>query len=328
MPSTYSPNLKIELIPNGEQDGTWGSTTNTNFGTALEESIVGSVDVSFASADVTLGFANSNAAQPFRNLRLRLVGTTGGARNLIVPNIEKLYYIKNDAADTVTIKTAAGSGVAVPSGKAGVVYVDGVDVVEAITQLNTLEVQTLTASGLTAVSPAFTGTPTAPTASPGTNTTQIATTAFATLALQAVYPVGSIYINATNATNPGTLFGFGTWTAFGAGRTLIGAGGGFTGGATGGSADAVVASHSHTATSSVTDSGHSHVGRVATTLGGAQGYDGFEEGRGNPDWSTQTSTNSATTGISVSTTVDTAGVSATNANLPPYIVVYMWTRTA
>ena len=178
MPSTYSPNLKIELIPNGEQDGTWGSTTNTNFGTALEESIVGSVDVSFASADVTLGCANSNAAQPFRNLRLKLVGTTGGARNLIVPNIEKLYYIKNDAADTVTIKTAAGSGVAVPTGKAGVVYVDGVNVVEAVTQLNTLNVGTLTA-----VSPAFTGTPTATTAAPGTNTTQIATTAFTTAAI-------------------------------------------------------------------------------------------------------------------------------------------------
>lgn len=194
MPSTYSPNLKIELIPNGEQDGTWGSTTNTNFGTALEESIVGSVDVSFASADVTLGFANSNAAQPFRNLRLRLVGTTGGARNLIVPNIEKLYYIKNDAADTVTIKTAAGSGVAVPSGKAGVVYVDNVNVVEAITQLNTLNVGTLTA-----VSPAFTGTPTAPTASPGTNTTQIATTAFTTAEITAA--TGSLGTMSTQNAN-------------------------------------------------------------------------------------------------------------------------------
>jgi hypothetical protein len=176
-------------------------------------------------------------------------------------------------------------------------------------------------------SPTFTGTPIAPTAGAGTNTTQIATTAFVTAALALAFPVGAIF-SSTSSSNPATSLGFGTWTAFGAGRTLIGAGGGFAGGATGGSADAVVASHSHTATSTVSDSGHSHVGRVATTLGGAQGYSGFEEGRGNPDWATQTSTDSATTGISVATTVATAGVSATNANLPPYVVVYMWTRTA
>jgi hypothetical protein len=176
-------------------------------------------------------------------------------------------------------------------------------------------------------SPTFTGTPIAPTAGAGTNTTQIATTAFVVAALALMYPVGTIFTS-TSLTNPATSLGFGTWVAFGAGRVLVGVGGAFTAGATGGSADAVVVSHSHTATSSVSDSGHSHVGRVATTLGGYVGQDGFEEGRGNPDWSTQTSTNSATTGISVATSVASAGVSGTNANLQPYVVVYMWTRTA
>jgi hypothetical protein len=188
-------------------------------------------------------------------------------------------------------------------------------------------IATAVASKADTTSPTFTGTPLAPTAAVNTNTTQIATTAFVTAALALAFPVGAIF-SSTSSSNPATSLGFGTWTAFGAGRTLVGAGSGFTGGATGGSADAVVASHSHTATSSVSDGGHSHVGRVATTLGGSQGYSGFEEGRGNPDWATQTSTDSATTGISVSTTVATAGVSATNANLPPYVVVYMWTRTA
>lgn len=70
--------------------------------------------------------------------------------------------------------------------------------------------------------PAFTGTPTAPTATAGSNTTQLATTAFVTAALAAVYPVGSIYINATSSSNPSTLLGFGTWEAFGAGRVLVG----------------------------------------------------------------------------------------------------------
>jgi hypothetical protein len=169
------------------------------------------------------------------------------------------------------------------------------------------------------------------TQSAGTNNTTIATTAFVQAALQIMFPVGCIYTS-TVSTNPNTLFGFGTWVAFGAGRVLVGVGGSFTAGATGGSADAVLVSHTHTATSSssVSDSGHSHVGRVATTLGGSQGYNGFEEGRGNPDWATQTSSDPSTTGISVSTStsISTEGVSATNANLQPYVVVYIWNRTA
>ena len=83
MASTYS-DLKIELIGTGEQSGTWGTTTNTNLGTALGEAITGSADVPFSSADVTLTLTNTNASQSARNLRLNLTGTSGGARNLIL----------------------------------------------------------------------------------------------------------------------------------------------------------------------------------------------------------------------------------------------------
>ena len=69
---------------------------------------------------------------------------------------------------------------------------------------------------------ALTGVPTAPTAAANTETTQLATTAFVKVAREALYPVGSVYTNATVATNPGTLLGFGTWTAFSTGRVLIG----------------------------------------------------------------------------------------------------------
>ena len=71
-------------------------------------------------------------------------------------------------------------------------------------------------------SPEFTGTPTVPTASVGVSTTQAASTAFIQAAISALYPVGSIYTNASNSTNPATLLGFGTWSAFAAGRVLIG----------------------------------------------------------------------------------------------------------
>lgn len=181
-------------------------------------------------------------------------------------------------------------------------------------------------------SPTFTGTPALPTGttgvtqSAGNSSTALATTAFVQTAIAALYPVGSIYINATNSTNPGTLLGFGTWTAFGAGRVPVGfdsANSLFDAAEeTGGSADAVVVSHSHTATSTVTDPGHAHTYTINTTTTGGSG--------GGTNWASfgSTNTGSATTGVTVSTTVSTAGSSGTNANYQPYITVYMWKRTA
>jgi len=173
-------------------------------------------------------------------------------------------------------------------------------------------------------SPTFIGTPFAPTATPGTATNQIATTAFVTAALQAVYPVGSIYTNATNATNPGTLLGFGTWTAFGAGRVMVG----FNAAdplfdsaeETGGSKDAIVVSHTHTGTTS-TNGEHSH-----TYSASRNGGTGFADGtngslQGVYDTSLAGSHNH-------SFTTNSTGSSGTNANLQPYITVYLWKRTA
>ena len=167
---------------------------------------------------------------------------------------------------------------------------------------------------------ALTGTPTAPTAPFGTITTQIATTAFVQTALAALHPVGSVYINANTATNPATLLGFGTWAAFGAGRVMVGIDAGDTAfdtaGETGGSKDAIVVSHTH----SITDPGHAHSLTLMDDDNGS-GVNGATDG--DNSYSTL-STSSATTGISISST----GTSGTNANLQPYVVVYMWKRTA
>ena len=140
MASTYS-NLKFELIGTGEQVGTWGNTTNTNLGTAIEQAIVGTASVSFSSADVTLTLTNTNAAQNARALRLNLTGTSGGARNLILGSgcqIDKPYIINNGLADTVTVKNTTGTGVAVPAGKTMWVYNNGTNVVDAVTHLSSL----------------------------------------------------------------------------------------------------------------------------------------------------------------------------------------------
>lgn len=146
MASTYS-SLKIELIGTGEQTGTWGATTNTNLGTALEEAITGSADVTFASGTVTLTLTDTNATQTARNLRLNLTGTSGGAQNLIVPAIEKLYLVNNGCADTITIKNSTGTGVAVPAGKSMFVFNTGTNVVDAISYVTALATATATITG-------------------------------------------------------------------------------------------------------------------------------------------------------------------------------------
>lgn len=145
-------------------------------------------------------------------------------------------------------------------------------------------------------------------------------------ALQTLYPVGSVYINASSATNPGTLFGFGTWVAFGEGRVLLGtgtgAGGTYAAGSTGGSKDAVVVSHTHTFTGNALPT-HSHLyNDTGAYAGGSGPGEAVTQGNAN---------NRYTTAVSAGTpsgTISTDGVSGTNANLPPYITVYMWQRTA
>lgn len=138
MPSTYSA-LKIELMATGEKNTTWGDVTNTNLGVAIEEAIAGSADVTFASGNVTLSLSNTNASQVARNLRLRCTGTTGGAtRELVVPPIEKPYIVRNDCADSITVKTAAGTGVTVPAGRTMWVYTDGTNVTDVVNHLNSV----------------------------------------------------------------------------------------------------------------------------------------------------------------------------------------------
>jgi hypothetical protein len=195
-------------------------------------------------------------------------------------------------------------------------------------------IATAVATKANSASPTFTGTPALPTGttavtqSSSDNSTKLATTAFVqavTLAVKnELYPVGSIYTNATSSTNPGTLLGFGTWTAFGAGRVMVGFNSSNalfdTAEETGGSADAIVVSHTHTAT--VTDPGHKHT-QLGLTQAGSSGGGAITISSGTTPGS---DTDFATTGISVSNS--TTGSSATNANYQPYITVYMWKRTA
>ena len=181
-------------------------------------------------------------------------------------------------------------------------------------------------------SPTFTGTPTLPTGTIGVtqsslnSSTALATTAFVQAAFQILHPVGSIYINATNATNPGTLLGFGTWTAFGAGRVPVG----FdstnvlfdTAEETGGSATATLPSHTHTFTGTALPTHTHNINSSFTNLSS------ISSGTTTPIGGAQTTTTEPASGGTPAGTNSTEGASATNANYQPYITVYMWKRVS
>lgn len=146
MSSTFTA-LKIELIGTGEQSGSWGSTTNTNLGTAVEEAIVGRATVDFATdADKTITLTNTNATQLARNFVLNVTSSVslGSTRTLFVPAINKPYLIENNTTggQSITVSNSTGTGVTVPNGKRMFVYNNGTNVVDAITQLASLALTT------------------------------------------------------------------------------------------------------------------------------------------------------------------------------------------
>lgn len=311
MASSYTTLLKFNKPALG--DAGWGTSVNAGFTDMVEQSLTGAVSVAVTSGGTTTVPAISDGvSSDARNQFITITGTLTSVQTATVQlpvgtsTNFKLYFVKNSAGGTVTVTTATGTNVAVPNGASMILRVTNAGVEQA-------------ANAMT--SPAFAGVPTAPTAAYGTNTTQLATTAFVQAALQALHPVGSIYINATSSTNPATLFGFGTWVAFGAGRVPVG----FDSGnplfdsaeETGGSADAIVVSHTHT----LTDPGHTHTTTIPTSDVGNSRQALYSTDNGA---STSLTTSTSTTGISVNTT----GSSGTNANYQPYITVYMWKRTA
>jgi hypothetical protein len=135
--STYSPDLRIELITTGDQAGTWGATTNTNLAYVVEQAIAGYVSVSVVSANQALTYINGGASSAAANqsvhAALALTTTTGAAFAVYAPPSSKQYVIYNASAHAATIfnssvignTTAAGTGVVIPAGKTLSVWSDG-----------------------------------------------------------------------------------------------------------------------------------------------------------------------------------------------------------
>ena len=134
MASTYS-DLKFELIGTGDQSGTWGTTTNDNIGTAIEQAITGFGNPIFTTdANLTISLTNTVALQTARALVLNATssGSLTATRELVVPTIEKQYIVQNNTTggQSITVKTSAGTGITVTNGRKAHLYVDGTNVIQ------------------------------------------------------------------------------------------------------------------------------------------------------------------------------------------------------
>jgi len=111
MPSTYSPLLQLELIANGEQSGFWGTTTNNNLGSLVEQAIAGTATVDISAGDTTLTVYNGSSDQA-RCAAIDLIGTPGAITQVYAPNKSKLYMVRNASdSDVIFRATTSSSGV-------------------------------------------------------------------------------------------------------------------------------------------------------------------------------------------------------------------------
>ena len=143
MTVTYTGNLKLGLPTTGTESGTWGDVVNNQITTLVDQSISGTVSLtSMTNADYTLTNGNGNAANEARYMALLVPSslTLTAARNIIVPSTSKMYVVKNATTGgfSVTVKTSAGTGIAVPNGNTMLLYCDGTNVIVAFDTMNTV----------------------------------------------------------------------------------------------------------------------------------------------------------------------------------------------
>jgi len=343
MASTYSDRLRIELISAGDQSGTWGDTTNANLGTLIEESIAGVANIGMSDANKTLT-SNNGVTDEARQMVLKLTGTLTATREVVVPSKEKLYIVHNGVTGgKVHVKTSGATGVEVSPGFKAVLYCDGTNVISVMPQaLNetTTTNNVLSYNGTSWVA-----------SDVNTLITAVSSGMILNWAGDLASPPsgwltcdGSSQLTSTYSalhTAIGYTFG-GSGGNFNLpdmrDKFVIGAGSTYNRADTGGSADATLVEHNHTAT--FTGSSHYHnVFRGQRTAGPdlwtfpsgptnfnhavAQAY----ENNAHRDYiigGTNSTpnvgrTSSTTQGGSVS--IANQGSSATGANLPPYIGV-------
>jgi len=324
LPSTYSPSLRLELIGAGEQIGSWNTTTNSNLGTLLEQSIVGVISVAMANANYTLTNLNG-ATDEARQAVLVATGTNTAVRDIIAPLVKKVYVVKNNTVGgfAINVRAVSGTSASVPFGASQIVYCDGVNFTVVLN-----EIMVSAGSGISVNTVGTVATVTnagVKTIAGSTGITLSAASGDVT-----VTNAGVLTVNGAVGAIVGTFFPSGgiiMWSGSIGGipagwflcnglngtpnlqdRFIIGAGSSYAVAAIGGTADAIVVAHAHT----LNDAGHTHSYNTssATTTATAGSTTVLTT-------QAATTTGSTTTGI----TVNATGASGTGANIPPYFAL-------
>lgn len=133
MPTDYSDSLRLALPASGELSGTWGAEVNQAITLMLEQAITGYLDVAMVDGENVLSAADG-APDEARNAVLRCSGTLTEDSDVVCPTAEKVYLVLNntDGGFGVTIRTALGAGVFVPSGASALVFCDGANMVAGL----------------------------------------------------------------------------------------------------------------------------------------------------------------------------------------------------
>lgn len=358
MSTVYTNDLRLKEIGTGLESGTWGTSTNTNL-SLIAEAFSYQTEATFSSdANVTATIADGSTDK-YRAMYVKVTSGTSlsATRTLTIgPNTcSKAILIENatSGGQAITVKQGSGATVNVPNGKTKFLFLEGTGasaaVIDALDKIDLGSSSTLndnalasasstttftnktfdadgTGNSLTNVEDANIKSAAAIDASKIANgnvsnaefqyldgvTSAIQTQIDTKTTLAAVYPVGSIYINATNSTNPASLLGFGTWAAFGAGRVMVGLNSSDSDFDT---AEETGGAKTHTLTTNELPA-HSHGGIFPSGSQGSftEAFDVDNPGSGFDKGSEKFTTNT--------------GGGAAHNNLQPYIVVYMWKRTA
>lgn len=126
MASTYSPNLRLELVADGEQTGVWGDTVNTTLGTTLEAAITGVQSISITGLTTRTLTVNNGVPDEARSAVLRFTGALAVDCAIIAPAVPKIYVVNNETTGgfNLLIKTASAASTSIPPG-IFLVYCDG-----------------------------------------------------------------------------------------------------------------------------------------------------------------------------------------------------------
>lgn len=321
--TTYTSGLRLTNQDTGANPTTWGDIADINF-EHIDDAITAQASIDITGGSSHTLTVNNGSDDEARNAALYIHGVPSSANSVIIPSVQKSYLIRTNhtsVAGGITVRTASGTGVNYLTGKTGIIYCDGLSVVS---YGNTDETSALDPSAnlsdLDNVSAARDnlGLGDVVTLNIGVTSGDIPTV-FGMFEI--IYPVGSLYSNRTDGTNPGTLIGFGTWTSAGVGRVPIGVGMGIDVNAVSVTitAESCGGEYLHTQTTAEIGS-HRHAASETST----EAYELVAAGANNR----QLTAGSPNYHVDAGLFTATAGSSEPMNIQQPWYSVYQWVRTA